>query len=441
MNISYLSYLYTDDLTTIENFKNYIEVKNIVKIVLISEIIFFILLNLIIHFFYRNYLKKDIYKKLEIIEKYLKDGKELKSFSFEKDFLIGNLWEIIKKWQDENLKNISKLNSEKRVLKQIINSVDTALYLFDENLDVIVRNERLPCLFEKEKEHYIEAIKDIEIIDVLKRSIEEKKGRNADIYIPRVKRYFRVKVRYIKEDNRYLLTVKDTTQTRGMIEVQKTFISNVSHELKTPLTNIKGYMIALEDAPEPLRQQFIKTVNGNIDKLENIIVDFLNITKIEKSNLINIEKVSLEKLKQELEISLRERIKNSQANISYNVTLMDKSKNLKLDFEKVLIILKNLVENAIIYRGTRIPEIEISIIETRGMYKFGVKDNGIGINPDDLSKVFERFYRVDKARTSNKAGTGLGLAIVKELVEKLGGKIEVLSKEGKGSIFIFTILK
>lgn len=75
------------------------------------------------------------------------------------------------------------------------------------------------------------------------------------------------------------------------------------------------------------------------------------------------------------------------------------------------------------------------------MYKIGVKDNGVGISPEDVEKIFERFYRVDKARTSNKAGTGLGLSIVKELVERCGGKVDVISKEGKGTIFIFTILK
>ena len=215
----------------------------------------------------------------------------------------------------------------------------------------------------------------------------------------------------------------------------------MSHELKTPLTNIKGYVIALEDAPEPLRIQFLKTIKNNIDKLENIIIDFLNISKIESSNIVNIERVPIARLKGELHATLNERIKTGEVTITYSLTLLSKEKELRIDFEKVLTILKNLVENAIIYRGSLKPEIEISIIETKSMYKIGVKDNGIGIAPDDIGKIFERFYRVDKARTSNKAGTGLGLSIVKELVERCGGKIDVISKEGKGSIFIFTILK
>ncbi|MGL5190669.1 MAG: sensor histidine kinase, partial [Cetobacterium sp.] len=308
-------------------------------------------------------------------------------------------------------------------------------------LQLIIKNSRFNYLYEKDKLNYLNLIKDIEIIDIVKKSVREKQNQKSEVYILRLKRYFSVSVKFLDQDQRYLLSIKDITQTKGMIEVQKTFISNVSHELKTPLTNIKGYVIALEDAPEPLKIQFIKTIKNNIDKLENIIADFLNISKIESSNIVNIEKIPVARLKAELHAILNERIKTSEANITYSLNLLNKEGELKIDFEKVLTILKNLVENAIIYRGDLKPEIEISIIETKSMYKIGVKDNGVGIASDDVEKIFERFYRVDKARTSNKAGTGLGLSIVKELVERCGGKVDVISKEGKGTIFIFTILK
>ncbi len=421
--------------------KDYREVRTTLKIIFFMELLFFTFLNMIIHFFYKNYLKRDMYKKIETIENYLKEKTDGKNLYFEKDPWILNLWDVVQKWQYQNLENIYKLDREKRILNQIIGSVDSSLVLFDEKLRVIVKNNKLDHLFEKGRENYLDLVKDIEIIDLLKRCYNQKKNLKCEIYIPRVKRYFSVNIKYLEEDNRYLLTIKDVTQSRGMIEVQKTFISNVSHELKTPLTNIKGYVIALEDAPEPLKKQFVKTIKNNIDKLENIIIDFLNITKIENSNLLHIEKIEVERLKKELETMLSERIKTSEAKIVYSFNLLDKERKIKVDLEKLLTILKNLVENAIIYKSDKIPEIEISIIETRNKYKIGVKDNGLGIAPDEIGKVFERFYRVDKARTSNKAGTGLGLAIVKELVEKCGGKIELISKEGKGSIFIFTILK
>lgn len=421
--------------------KNYGDTLKMLKIILVAELLFFTFLNFIIHAFYKKYLKRDLYRKIEVIEDFLKEKGNGENLYFEKDPWILNLWDIVQKWQKQNLENIVNLNREKRILHQIITSIDSSICLFDENLQLIIKNSRFNYLYEKEKLNYLNLIKDIEIIDIVKKSVREKQNQKSEVYILRLKRYFSVNVKFLDQDQRYLLSIKDITQTKGMIEVQKTFISNVSHELKTPLTNIKGYVIALEDAPEPLKIQFIKTIKNNIDKLENIISDFLNISKIESSNIINIEKIPVARLKTELHAILNERIKTSEANITYSLNLLNKDGELKIDFEKVLTILKNLVENAIIYRGELRPEIEISIIETKSMYKIGVKDNGVGISPEDVEKIFERFYRVDKARTSNKAGTGLGLSIVKELVERCGGKVDVISKEGKGTIFIFTILK
>ncbi|WP_458901806.1 sensor histidine kinase [Cetobacterium somerae] len=421
--------------------KNYGDTLKMLKLILVAELLFFTFLNFIIHAFYKKYLKRDLYRKIEVIEDFLKEKGNGENLYFEKDPWILNLWDIVQKWQKQNLENIVNLNREKRILHQIITSIDSSICLFDENLQLIIKNSRFNYLYEKDKLNYLNLIKDIEIIDIVKKSVREKQNQKSEVYILRLKRYFSINVKFLDQDQRYLLSIKDITQTKGMIEVQKTFISNVSHELKTPLTNIKGYVIALEDAPEPLKIQFIKTIKNNIDKLENIISDFLNISKIESSNIVNIEKIPVARLKTELHAILNERIKTSEANITYSLNLLNKDGELKIDFEKVLTILKNLVENAIIYRGDLKPEIEISIIETKSMYKIGVKDNGVGISPEDVEKIFERFYRVDKARTSNKAGTGLGLSIVKELVERCGGKVDVISKEGKGTIFIFTILK
>ncbi|MGL5279026.1 MAG: sensor histidine kinase [Cetobacterium sp.] len=421
--------------------KNYGDTLKMLNIILVAELLFFTFLNFIIHAFYKKYLKRDLYRRIEVIEDFLKEKGSGENLYFEKDPWILNLWDIVQKWQKQNLENIVNLNREKRILHQIITSIDSSICLFDENLQLIIKNSRFNYLYEKDKLSYLNLIKDIEIIDIVKKSVREKQNQKSEVYILRLKRYFSVNVKFLDQDQRYLLSIKDITQTKGMIEIQKTFISNVSHELKTPLTNIKGYVIALEDAPEPLRVQFIKTIKNNIDKLENIIADFLNISKIESSNIVNIEKIPIARLKTELHAILNERIKTSEANITYNLNLLNKEGELKIDFEKVLTILKNLVENAIIYRGDLKPEIEISIIETKSMYKIGVKDNGVGISSEDVEKIFERFYRVDKARTSNKAGTGLGLSIVKELVERCGGKVDVISKEGKGTIFIFTISK
>lgn len=421
--------------------KEYESVQRTLKLIFCMKILFFCFLNMVIHYFYKNYLKRDMYRKIEKVEEYLKKDKVDLKLDLEEDEIVLNLWKIIEEWQGKNIKNIRNLNREKEILKQITNSIDTFIALFDEKMELIVKNRRLSYLYEEEKKDYKEMIKDIEIIEVLNQAKEIQEDQKKDVYISGLKRYFSIKVKVLKEYNRYLLSIKDITKERGLLEVQKTFISNISHELKTPLTNIKGYVIALDDAPEDLRKQFLKIIKSNVEKLENIVIDFLNITKIEKTNIVNIEKISFERLKSELEAILNSRIEENKVKIEYNLNLLNRENILEIDLDKVLTILKNLVENAIIYGNKNNPKVEISILESKSRYKIGVKDNGIGIAPDEIEKIFERFYRVDKARTSNKAGTGLGLAIVKDLVKICGGKIEVISKEGKGSIFIFTILK
>ncbi|MBC2855932.1 HAMP domain-containing histidine kinase [Cetobacterium sp. 2A] len=421
--------------------KSYSKSLSDLREVLLYQLGFFILLNLIIHLFYKNYLKRDMYRKIETIEKFLESGESDKGFYLGGDQWLLRFWSVVKEWQKENIKNIKKLGIEKRILNQVISSVDISIILMDKKLNFILKNERLEYLFENTKKNYIEGIKHIEIIKLIKTAIESGKDLKEDIYIPSLNKHFFVNIKKLEENEQYLLTIKDTTGNKELLDIQRKFISNISHELKTPLTNIKGYTIALEDAPESLRANFSKTIMNNIEKLENIIGDFLNISKIESSNIVNLNLVHIDKIQKNISESLSGIVKKKNALIEYKINVLDPNGYMNIDLEKFTTILKNLIENAIIYNKSLVPRIEVTIYEIVGKYKVVVKDNGIGIASPDLEKIFERFYRVDKARTSNIAGTGLGLAIVNELVKKCGGKVSVTSKEGEGTSFVFTLLK
>ncbi|MEG0398324.1 MAG: histidine kinase dimerization/phospho-acceptor domain-containing protein, partial [Cetobacterium sp.] len=271
--------------------KSYSKSLSDLREVLLYQLGFFILLNLIIHLFYKNYLKRDMYRKIETIEKFLESGESDKGFYLGGDQWLLRFWSVVKEWQKENIKNIKKLGIEKRILNQVISSVDISIILMDKKLNFILKNERLEYLFENTKKNYIEGIKHIEIIKLIKTAIESGKDLKEDIYIPSLNKHFFVNIKKLEENEQYLLTIKDTTGNKELLDIQRKFISNISHELKTPLTNIKGYTIALEDAPESLRANFSKTIMNNIEKLENIIGDFLNISKIESSNIVNLNLV------------------------------------------------------------------------------------------------------------------------------------------------------
>lgn len=408
---------------------------------LLVQIVFFLILNYVIHFFYKNYIKRDFYTKIKRMRKFLESG-EMEKINYSKDeYWLFEFWDILKEWQGKNLKNISKLEKERRILSEVLHSVDLFIGLLDSEGKFIVKNTSLKYVVDPYEEKYLEAIKYLELITPIKNGLVNKKEYREDIYIQSLKKYFLFTMKYLEFSNRFIITIKDITSTREAVEVQKTFINNVSHELKTPLTNIKGYLIALEDAPEVMRKKFLNTIKTNVERLENIVLDFLNISKIENSNLVNISQVAVEKIKKELLEILSGKINEKGAKVDFLFNLTDGRDYLKVDSEKIFMILKNLIENGIIYNKNSEPKVIIKVDEKGDRYNISVEDNGIGIPIYEQDKIFERFYRIDKARTSNLGGTGLGLSIVKTLIEKCGGGLVIDSIEGKGTIFSFYILK
>ena len=423
--------------------EDYTEKMEQIKTVACILTLFFIFLNFVSYFFYKNYLKRDLENKIKIMKGFLESGElERKIFYGREEKWLYEFWEILEEWQKNNLDNIAKLDFEKKILDLIISSVDAFIGLIDNNGNFVLKNNSLNHLLIVDSQKYTESFKYIEIITLIKNSISLKKNIRKEVYVNGIKEYFLITIKYIKKNDQFLVTIKDITSTRRTVEIQKNFISNVSHELKTPLTNIKGYLIALEDAPKEIRLRFLNIINNNVEKLENIVLDFLNISKIESSKILQVVPVEPKLIEDQIRESLFGIIKRKKAELNFNWNLLEINQGMiNTDKEKLIMILKNLIENGIIYNTSDVPCIDVTVTEEKSKYLFSVKDNGIGIPQDKLKKVFERFYRVDKARTSNMGGTGLGLAIVKELVEQFGGEIVIESSEHEGSNFRFYFLK
>lgn len=443
-NMAYYGLLYENndgEKNVIRTSINYDEEIKDLRTLFITQIFFFIILNIAIYICYKNYLKRDLFKKIESMREALESGDEIKTIYAKGDVWLVKFWKVVRDWQKENLKNIRQLNEEKTRLKRVISAVDLSIILVDEESRIIMKNNSLGYLYTNGKmETLYEKIKYIEILDIITNAIKNKEDKKEEVFISSLKKYLLVTIKYLEFKKEFLITVKDITRSRELGEVQKNFIANVSHELKTPLTNIKGYLIALEDAPQELQKNFLDIIKSNVEKLENITMDFLNISKIESSKIINLAPVPFERVKDEVEKILSEKVKKSNALVEYKINLRDENNYMNIDFEKTVTILKNLIENGIIYND-KTPHIIVDIKEEDDRYRISVKDNGIGFPEQEKENIFERFYRIDKARTSNVAGTGLGLSIVKESIELCGGKIEVYSSENEGSEFVFTLLK
>jgi two-component system phosphate regulon sensor histidine kinase PhoR len=247
-----------------------------------------------------------------------------------------------------------------------------------------------------------------------------------------------------KESNGVILgaiaVFHDITRLKGLEKIRQDFVANVSHELRTPLTTIKGYAETLLEGAlkEDVASQFVQVIKRHTDRLAKIVEDLLTLSKIESREFqLKREKISINEFIEDVldfvkEAAERKRITLSKVEISPFLDVLADRHSL----EEVFV---NLLDNAIKYT----PEggkVTMSAVETTpGEIQFSVKDNGIGIPREDIPRIFERFYRVDKGRSQEMGGTGLGLSIVKHLVQAHGGKVWVESEPGKGSVFYFTL--
>ncbi len=234
--------------------------------------------------------------------------------------------------------------------------------------------------------------------------------------------------------------LKNVSEKKKYEEMRSGFVANVSHELRTPLTSIRGFAETLLDGgcDDPANaEKFLLIINKEAERLSRLIDDLLHLSKIEQEGFVpNLEAFAIGDL-----IKLTSEIMSAKA-MEKNLTLaQDTPETLPLvhaDPDMIRQVLLNLIDNAINYTpagGT----IRISAGIENGHMKIDVQDNGIGIPPENVARLFERFYRVDKARSRDLGGTGLGLSIVKHIVEVHKGGLQVESKVGKGSTFSFLL--
>jgi two-component system phosphate regulon sensor histidine kinase PhoR len=234
-----------------------------------------------------------------------------------------------------------------------------------------------------------------------------------------------------------LVVMNDVTHLRKLENMRKDFAANVSHEIKTPLTAIKGFVETLrtgEDVDPKETQRFLSIIEKHVNRLTAIIEDLMKLSKIERQDEdseIYLEESSVKSVILSAIQTCRE--KTVAKNITVDLVCPE---DLKARFDSRLMAqaLVNLLDNAINYSGEK-SEIQISAGLKGQELRISVQDHGIGIPKEHLSRLFERFYRVDKARSRELGGTGLGLAIVKHIAHAHGGRVTVDSIFGKGSTF------
>jgi len=237
-----------------------------------------------------------------------------------------------------------------------------------------------------------------------------------------------------------ILVCHDLTRLKQLENTRREFVANVSHELRTPLSMIKGYVETLidgaKDKPE-VAMKFLQTIEKHADRLTYLIEDLLTISRLESGQIVmNLQLAELHGVAEHVRTDLESRAAAKQVKLLNEVPA---ALAANADAERLQQVLFNLVDNAI-KNGRAGGSVVIGARKTeKKQVELWVRDDGPGIPPEAQTRVFERFYRVDKARSRDAGGTGLGLAIVKHIVQSHGGEVWVESEPGQGATFFFTL--
>jgi two-component system phosphate regulon sensor histidine kinase PhoR len=252
----------------------------------------------------------------------------------------------------------------------------------------------------------------------------------------------------IQEVNRMVINYaqnrsKEIKKLRRMEKYRKEFLGNVSHELKTPIFNIQGYILTLLDGgledPE-INREYLERTEKSINRMVSIIEDLESITKLETGELeLELADFDIVQLVKDV-FELQDTISNK-----FNIDLSfdrnyDKPIMVNGDKKRITEVLNNLIVNSIFY-GNKGGKTTVSFAEMGENILVDVTDNGIGLEESEIRRIFERFYRTDKSRSRDRGGTGLGLSIVKHIIEAHNQTITVRSEPGTGSSFSFTLKK
>ncbi len=236
-----------------------------------------------------------------------------------------------------------------------------------------------------------------------------------------------------------VLVFRDVTELRRLERMRQDFVANASHELKTPLASIKAYTETLLDwalHDDSVNVRFLERIDEQAERLNLLILDLLSLARLESGQeVFNHQPLDPLRVIEACVEAHRDRAEGKGLELSLDVEGLEEGALILADEEAVRQIADNLVDNAIKYTPEK-GSVRVRCLADGDAVVLEVTDSGIGIPRDDLPRIFERFYRVDKARSREVGGTGLGLSIVKHLVQSIGGQVDVTSRVGVGSQFV-----
>ena len=426
-------------------------ISNKLKRLLIISVIVAFFLSVVIGFVGSIFISRPIINMSHIAQN-IAIGDFTRRISVSTNDEIGDLAKAFNYMSEEIKSKINELISNKSRLEAVLLSIFDGIMVLNSEAEILLINKSLKnALLIEGNPHGkkpLEVIRNIEINEIADMTLKSKEGlisREISILMPEEKILLVHATPVLREErvDGAVLVFHDITELKRLEKIRRDFVANVSHELKTPLSSITGYTETLLDGAmndKKRAREFLEIIHSDAEGLANLINDLLDLSKIESGKISMALKTCAIR-------PIVERIIKG-----FKKQTQDKSINIKVDIPKdipqiicneagISQVLLNLIDNSIKY--TKSPgEITISAKEKDNKFiTISVSDTGIGIPEKDIPRIFERFYRVDKARSRELGGTGLGLSIVKHIIQAHNGAVSVKSILGQGSTFIFTVPK
>lgn len=353
---------------------------------------------------------------------------------------IGNLTKTFNYMATELKNTLSEISSEKNKVTTILNYMADGVMAFDLKGVAIHVNPAAKILLgsDIEDKPFHEFAKsvglDVNIQNIV--YLQESPVRESDTIINDmyVKVYFAVFTDTNRKPEGIIVVLHDVTEQQKLDSMRREFVANVSHELRTPITSIKSYTETLLDgAVEDVEttEHFLSVINSEADRMTRLVKDLLQLSRLDNQQMSwKIEKVSLNEIVKN--IVNRMQLEAGQKNQKLESFVIGEIPSINADKDRLEQVMVNLISNALKYTPEN-GQITVYVGKLINDIYVKVTDTGIGIPNESLQMVFERFYRVDKARSRDLGGTGLGLSIAKEIVEAQGGTISITSEVGKGT--------
>ena len=371
--------------------------------------------------------------------KALANGKLDQSLKVRSSDEIGQLTSSFNYMAQELKKNMSEISKEKNRLEIILHNMTDGVLSFDGDGNLIHINTAGIDLLKTDRRNMnlSEFLHTYDINAGVYLDME-KENANRSVIFPVGKQF--LKASFAPYGNKQgqregvVVVLQDITEQKKLDDMRKEFVANVSHELRTPLTTIKSYTETLMEGAleeKDLAQEFLGIIDGEADRMAFLVRDLLQLTRFDNKQVrLDITEIDLNDFLSRMVRQSQIHAEAKQQTLTF--TPYEKPVIIYGDRDRISQVVNNIITNAIKY-SLEHASIRVYITEDQDYYKVSVKDTGMGISREDLPRIFERFYRVDKARSRAMGGTGLGLAIAKEIMESHQGKLTAESEYGKGT--------